>query len=64
MGKIEKMAELSHRRSMTKKQLKAERNATRTTWEGCRSTVMLTKKDKKSSDRQKVKASLRAYCCC
>lgn len=58
---IHDMAALSKRRSMTKKALKAERNAFRKTWEHTRPSVMLSKKDKIRKDRQRAKAQLRAY---
>lgn len=63
MANIKEMAELAHRRSMTKKALKAERNATRKTWDGIRPSAISTQKDKiRRSDRQITKAQLKAYC--
>ena len=60
---IKDMAELSHRRSMTKKALKAERNASRKTWDGIRPAIVTNNKDKtRRSDRQRTKAQLKAYC--
>lgn len=60
---IRDMAELSHRRSMTKKALKAERNASRKTWDGIRPAVVTNNKDKiRRNDRQRTKAQLKAYC--
>jgi hypothetical protein len=61
--KLKATADLQHIRSMTKKALKAERNASRTTWDGCRATTYATTVDKKRrSDRQSTKAKLKAYC--
>lgn len=61
--KMKELGTLSHVRSLTKKQLKEERNQKRKSWEGCRSTKMLTEKDKHAkSDRQKTKSQLKTLC--
>lgn len=61
--KVREAADLQHIRSMTKKALKEERKASRSTWDGCRATTYATTVDKKRrSDRQSTKAKLKAYC--
>lgn len=61
MTKMDKMIALNKKRSMTKKAAAAERNASRSTWDGCRPCVMVMDKHKKKA-KQRAKAELRCYC--